>query len=650
MSFINAIEIATISMSKEKVSFKKYLGQFWRCFIVAVSIAIVTIIVYQPILFNFFINNDFGVLAWLKAARNDISLVGQHFYGHWLYNQPYYRPLTSMIWFIEYFIWGANGIGFRWISIVILLLTSVLLGLITFEISKQSMIQSSHSVRVWWSILSAALFALYPLHTEPIVVCFAQHDAIVTFFCLLSFWCYLRWHRSSSKAFLFLSLCSMALGLLCKEMAVTLPFILSSYELLCCHKSVHSSSRIIPVDISKTSILRKVRVTSPYWLVLAAYFCLRKVALGTFTGNPPFVLHTKQMETLRAWIHSLQQIFVPIDFSFIAKNNPLVIIWGLSIILIVGLSVYAFRVAGRKRLCFFLIAWFILCLVPAYQVFIINFGIEGTRFPYLSTAPLCIFLTYGIANFSYGFKYSALARAASGALIILSAFILYCNNQACALLGHLSNRVIEELQRYYQSIPDDPQVQILGLPPSTIGTISGMTKMPFLKRDIFNCNGLNYNVLDMGPIPFGFLKEAISQKESKITFLYWDRKNQAIKPVVLYPTIPEGMKMWQGSKLKSIINIISNSSTKATWENGKVLHIVSDKQACLQVNLEGLPCWPTDFINFRIQMAPEPDKGSPVQFDLRFLNDIGQITLGENIVRGLYSLAKKSHQPEKNKI
>ena len=268
---------------------------------------------------------------------------------------------------------------------------------------------------------------------------------------------------------------------------------------------------------------------------------------------------------------------MPIDTVIFSSNHPLSIAWQMIAIFALSLSFYALKISNNIRLGFFFIRLVCLSLAPAYLLFIISPGLAGSRLAYLATIPLCLLLTYGIAHFSLGFKFSPIVRTLGGALLVASIMILYCNNVSYASAGHLSNRIISELQRYYGSVSGDPQVRVLGFP--VIGNITGMTKIPFSERDTLNCDVLNAIVMNAceQSFPFGFLKESIAQKKSEINFLYWDKKTQTLQPVVLDSIIPEQMKSWQSYKLKSAINAIGSASTKLIWEYGNVLHIIQTK-------------------------------------------------------------------------
>jgi tetratricopeptide (TPR) repeat protein len=84
----------------------------------------------------------------------------------------------------------------------------------------------------WTSALSAALFAWHPLRVESVAWVAERKDVLSAFFFFLTFLAYARYveesraQSSKSRVFYGLTLAAFGLGLMCKPMLVTLPFVL----------------------------------------------------------------------------------------------------------------------------------------------------------------------------------------------------------------------------------------------------------------------------------------------------------------------------------------------------------------------------------------------------------------------------------------
>lgn len=586
------------------------LPQPWVFGFAFLLIVLATLVIYQPVLSKFFLLNELDDLCCLKKIVENPLFLRDGFVSCWRGNHFYYRPVTDIIWAVEYLVCGADGFYLRICSIVVMLWTCVIIGLLAQEIISRSITSSLLlSQQNLWPLWIIALFAFYPLHCEPINWFVAQHDVLVTLLSVFSFWAYLRWRRPGHVGFLIISMISFVLALLTKEMSATLPLILLSYEVLC---------------IKDGALIKSFLFTLPYWVILSMYFLLRKAVLNAFIGEASDIYYFGYVHMVKAWIYSIRKIFIPIDISVIPQNSLLTMSWCLIIIIALLLGIDAFRRSKNIRLGIFLFVWFLLSLVPAYKVLAINPNLAGARAAYLSTVPLCFFLAYGIGYFRYSVKLSIIVNAAGGILLLLAALVLYCNNQAYSNLPYRSDKFVSELQKLYEREGEDRDTRIIGLP--HIGNISIITKKPFLQRDILNCSALDAN---NQAIPFGYLKSSASSCGHKIRFLYWDNNKQKLKPTAPYYLIPPVMnfptdrykKIWYGHELKSIIHLGKDSPGRIIWKSDGTLYFTSNRRSYLEVDLDGFPCWPIDFVKFRIKLNQSKNK-PPYQCDLRFANYI----------------------------
>ena len=79
---------------------------------------------------------------------------------------------------------------------------------------------------LWPSAFVAALFALHPLHVESVAWVSERKDVLSTFFWLLTMWFYVRYTERPRFAAYLPVMLALALGLMAKQMLVTLPFVL----------------------------------------------------------------------------------------------------------------------------------------------------------------------------------------------------------------------------------------------------------------------------------------------------------------------------------------------------------------------------------------------------------------------------------------
>ena len=133
-----------------------------------------------------------------------------------------YHPLTMISLRLDYQIHGLQAGGYHLTNVLIHTASVMLLFLILRRMTGA----------VWRSAFVAAVFAIHPLRVESVAWVTERKDVLGTFFFMLTLWAYVRYaekrniHYSLFTIHYSLALFFFVLGLLCKPMAVTLPFVL----------------------------------------------------------------------------------------------------------------------------------------------------------------------------------------------------------------------------------------------------------------------------------------------------------------------------------------------------------------------------------------------------------------------------------------
>ncbi len=597
------------------------------------------LLAYRPTLFNFFLADDFIYLTWADEAWRRPEILAEKYFGvwtGWLVHAPYsetvYRPLVRAIMLLEYKLWGVNGLFFRLVNVALELLTGLMLGLVIANLSTKSIRHDSSSNRrlQMWGLFSAAFFVLYPLHSEAVNWITAVINPVVTLLSLLSLWCYIRWRDESKRLFMVLAIISAAIAFLSKEMAVALPFTVLLYELLF-GQSVVKSIRATNTFIG--TLRRSVIATMPYWLILVLYFCWRKVLLGDFiAGYPDYLCYP----TISGWMRGLRDIFIPVNNAIISSHSPIFKTWHIVLFIMVLSSVVAAIRANKedRKTIYFLAAWFLLALAPTYKVFpTLMSCATGSRLAYLATAPVCAFLTYGLATFSVSNGISLLFLPLMIVVLAFESLVLYENNLAWAEAGRWTNKVVQEFKNYYDNVKGDPLVYVIGLPMSKMGILSvgileGITKRPMLNINSSRCARLDY---DEQYVDAGALKDAVVRNHKQIKVLYWDSQIEVLKPVTFPANDYKFARRWQSINLRQIIRIPSspqNHRLEMHWLSDGTLELLSkDKMntfAVVELDLAGLPCLYVDFLALKVQLLQTKPHGFLGDAELLFTNDIAK--------------------------
>lgn len=632
---------------------------WWTIYVACPLILLATALAYGPVYFNFFNGDDFVHLTWLKDAVKNPELIWRNFHSAWLDGTTarFYRPLISVFMVSDYLIWGVNGLGFRLTNLACHALSTIFLCLIVSRISQPERTGSRERAtgNLTWAMAAAALFALYPLHPEAVSWITGRVDSVVTVFYLACLWFYMQWRSVGGFIWLAAAGLSMALGLASKEMAVTLPLTFLAYELFLGKRSGHGRALDVApaaqdvlgsgaqrcasraarrISASAAKVYLAARPTLPFWALLAAYFGLRRLALGTLVGGYDdslfFIADWKTF--LFNWAHGLRMMLVPINKDLLGAHHLLTKSWEVSLGMCCALGLWTVLVERSwLRPAAFLAAWFVLTLIPVYKVFAIADDLQGSRLAYLATVPLCALIAVAFAGPTQNRPWSSLRSISMAALAlgmsILAGILLWSNNQAWASAGRESNAIRAALNELYQRLPGDPQVLLVGLPDNIHGAYTcrnalwGMTKQPQLSRDIKNC--LMVDSFEQ-ILPFGFLKSSLAQSRGQVLIFRWAGVRSGFVPVSLDKTTDEP---GQGRRLrKALLEPQPKADCHYLWRQDGQLEVRGGKgfrgRPELLIDTPGLPCWTVDFIRVEVVLLEPEVYKSTCGADILYANDL----------------------------
>lgn len=392
-------ENTTIPYSGDR---KLHAGLFFPC---ALLIAL-NLITFHRTLNGYFLADDLVHVSYLsKVFSGHPELLLQNFYSNWMQAQgtEFYRPIISLTLAFDYLLWGSSAIGFHISNVAFQTLSSIFL----FLTVKRLFPETSEGERTLAAVLCAALFACHPLHPEVVSWIIGRVDSVTTMFLFASFWLYLKATQSESnktaRYTLTASLFSFALALMSKEMAITLPPALFLYEML----AGNAQSASPPAGIRgrvKQSFLK----VKDYFLVLALYLGGRALALGTVKGGYAGSIGEGLNDTLiKRWFldGSLLRVIFPFNDEIFGGQERIrhSVKWlYLASLCLFGLRYWAALKEGGSdrqltlpiKKLFFAFGWLLISLAPTVQVWNLTTSLQGSRFVYMATAPLCLLLAW----------------------------------------------------------------------------------------------------------------------------------------------------------------------------------------------------------------------------------------------------------------
>ncbi|MGH7410888.1 MAG: glycosyltransferase family 39 protein, partial [Candidatus Methylomirabilis sp.] len=227
-----------------------------------------------------------------------------------------HRPLRAALLAVQFHFFGANPIGYRTISILI----HILNGVLAFAIFKKVL------GRPWPSLFAASLFVVHPIQTEAVAYVSGQRDVLFTTFYLAGFLSFVQYRHTQQPLWLGAAAAAYIMGLLSKEMAITLPLLCALYDLIRnlpgrgegvatpLHRAVLESLRgMVSRDRTLYGVAGVLLVAALFYFVFVANPSHQRTLYGGGIGP---TLNT----SARIVVHYLKQLSVPLtlnaDYSY----------------------------------------------------------------------------------------------------------------------------------------------------------------------------------------------------------------------------------------------------------------------------------------------------------------------------------------------
>ncbi len=315
----------------------------------------------------------------------------------------FYRPLTSLSYWLDFKVWGLNPAAFHLTNILLhtvnaILFLAVLLSLGIPQLS---------------SFAAALLFSIFPLHFENVAWISGRTDLLAFFFGALSVLLLVKFLKKKSGLSIGLSSLFFLLSLLAKESTIVLPalFLIVFYK-------------------KETKPVKAIISILPYAIALLAWFILRTVALGSagigYSGRTPVDFFAT------AGFYSIK-LLAPFNLSVTVNPVPVFrsipcLILG---VLLTGIFlVCLFQVINRKLdkgwLFLAVTSYFLFLLPPLAAIFSAGtISILAWRFLYLPSAVVMAGLAWAAFRF---LKPRALAIAFLGLVLLAYGFEIYPKN------------------------------------------------------------------------------------------------------------------------------------------------------------------------------------------------------------------------------
>jgi hypothetical protein len=306
--------------------------------------------------------------------------------------RQFYRPLTSLSYWLDFRLWGLNTAAFHLTNILLQVVNSILLLFILLRVGLGRVP----------AFAGALLFSVFPPHFENVAWISGRTDLLSFLFAALSALCFLSFLKNKRRARLVLSALFFLGGLLAKENV----FLLPGLFLIVLWRKGMKGKDLLPFSF-------------PFVLSAAVWFFLRSLAFGH--GAPAFSGRSI-LDFFSTIGFYTARLVIPFDLSVTVDSGPVfgnAAYTGLGFLITALFAVSFVLVLDRNRRTAdapFLLFAFILFMLPSIAVIFssLTLSLVAWRFLYL---PSAVFIA-GLVHF--GFR------------------LIRPRSVACALLGLLA--------------------------------------------------------------------------------------------------------------------------------------------------------------------------------------------------------------------
>ncbi len=414
----------------------RYVG----CFLLGVT-------AFWPVLSTWFLADDFGHLRWHEHVSGLETFLTA--------NGMFYRPLSTFLtWNLGYALFGTNALPYHAVSLVLHGLTAALLG--------KAIATVSSNERTGW--ISGALFAVYPLCTEPVVWLAAQWDlwaAVCATAAILGFAHAWRTRRRSSY---FLGWLAALCGVFMKEIVLPLPAIIPFVALATEMSAKEGETKAWPGSRPERMALLKriVLWSAPFAVPSLVFVIVRLLGRGSLGGyeSARSDYHLFFWDALTS---AARFMIMPLNRQVFDATLVQVVGSASSMLVLIGLFVF-----GRRHWHLHLLAlvWWLVFLVPVLNLILLTSdATRGNRIFYFS---LMGFMVSMAALISAAMDHRRARGALAGLVglgILVSIPATWKQLEPWQQASRQAERLVYEMSREIVPVPYPPaQVNIKNLP------------------------------------------------------------------------------------------------------------------------------------------------------------------------------------------
>jgi Flp pilus assembly protein TadD len=328
--------------------------------------------------------------------------------GNWL-------PVTVMSHMLDCQFYGLHAGGHHLTNLLLHAATAILLFLVLRQMTGA----------LWRSAFVAAVFAIHPLRVESVAWVAERKDVLSGLFFMLTLGAYVRYVRKPPSLGRYLTVMFLfAIGLMCKPMLVTMPFVLLLLDYWPLNRVANVTDATVTdrryknhFPIPRRLILEKLPLFGLAVAAGVATLFAQKVAIQPFEQ---ISLPLRVGNALISYVTYLGQMFWPSGLALlypltaggvgVSKVVP-------SLVVLAGISTGVFVLRRRPYLLTGWL-WYLIMLVPVIGIVQVGAQARADRYTYLPQIGLYLLLTWAAADLCARWRYRRQVLGAAAGIMI----------------------------------------------------------------------------------------------------------------------------------------------------------------------------------------------------------------------------------------
>ncbi|MGO8766160.1 MAG: tetratricopeptide repeat protein [Limisphaerales bacterium] len=372
--------------------------------IIALLLALGTLLVYLPVIHHEFVNyDDGGYVTENPTVKAGLTWFGVKWaFTTWVVGN--WHPITMLSHMLDCQLFGLNSGMQHYVNVLFHAANTVQLFWLLLRLTQAK----------WPSAFVAALFAWHPLHVESVAWLAERKDVLSTFFELLALVFYERFVAYSTlrdpkaKSFYAGAVAMFALGLMSKPMLVTMPFVMLLLDFW-------------PLERFKTQNLSPLLLDKIPFFLLTAIFCgitfWSQHGSGAVTAGANFPLYLRLENSFISYGRYLFKMFWPVNLAVIYPLSDFHRdMWLRAALMALALAAISWLAWNRRGKSPYLPTgwfWYLGTLVPVIGIVQVGGASMADRYSYFPMIGIFIMIAFGarelIQRFGLGFRGPALA-------------------------------------------------------------------------------------------------------------------------------------------------------------------------------------------------------------------------------------------------